>query len=508
MIGVSPNTSHASDTLTGTVTLSYKASSGKLSVTLESEQSLSSSATYTWYKDASVISTTTSSTYYPSDDGTYSVKITDTDSYSGSLTSNTITLYVVTATTDSSSSGSATYKFSNSYGLYKAGDTVSVKATVSSGYDVSNWTTDVSGVKISATDNPVKFTMPAQDVQVTATITASRTISISNGSADKYSAKEGDIVSIQADEISGKKFSSWTSSGGGSFEDSTSEITRFTMPDSNVVITANYVDSSDEDEDVNTNTIADATRVVYTVLDDAGYTVKVEHHSQGPLCDAAFKEARASNWLVLDYFNITINGSLTTYETSSPVRICLTIPDDLQQEGRIWSMICISRNGQPYTFSDEDSDDTTITFSTDRFYAFAMCYTDYTEPEEEEETDTDLFEEEEESTGLTNVSTVHNISESQTVGSQIYDSSESEFVTSTTSDGNTTYTGNTSDSFNGNTDTTADDSSYLDSQTVNDSSSQDSSITTNSQSSDVNIGSNKKSSIQKSNGSQIPTLTL
>ena len=47
--------------------------------------------------------------------------------------------------------------------------------------------------------------------------------------------------------------------------------------------------------------------------------------------------------------------------------------------GRKWRMVCVSRNGSIYSFPDEDMSDSTITFSPDRFYAYAMAYNDIKE---------------------------------------------------------------------------------------------------------------------------------
>jgi hypothetical protein len=142
------------------------------------------------------------------------------------------------------------------------------------------------------------------------------------------------------------------------------------------------------------------------------------------LCDAAFKYAQGHDWLVTDYFNLTLNHSFTTYEIGNPIRIQLTIPDDLIQPARHWRMVCVSRNGSIYSFDDEDTSDNTITFSPNRFYAYAMCYNDI-QPSQEEE----IVEEPEENPDVIPepeiveapaTSAFHSAAESQTSASAIH----------------------------------------------------------------------------------------
>lgn len=121
---------------------------------------------------------------------------------------------------------------------------------------------------------------------------------------------------------------------------------------------------------------ADAIFTEYEVLENSGYEVNMYHSFQGPLCEQAFQLAQGNDWLVTDYFNVSINNNLNIYEIASHVRIRVTIPEELRKHDRTWYMICVSRYGTAYTFEDEDEDDETITFTANRFYAYAMCYTD------------------------------------------------------------------------------------------------------------------------------------
>ena len=176
---------------------------------------------------------------------------------------------------------------------------------------------------------------------------------------------------------------------------------------------------AEEEEDL-TETVtqpkqtADAIYTEYEVLDDGGYTVNMYHSLQGPLCDQAFVLAQGNKWLVTDYFNISINNNLRIYEIASYVRLKVKIPRDLVKKGRTWWMIAISRNGMPYYFDDEDEDDTTITFSTNRFYAYAMCYTD--EPQEKKKAEEPVKEED-----ASPRSRMHTITDSKTISGKAKD---------------------------------------------------------------------------------------
>lgn len=239
--------------------------------------------------------------------------------------------------------------------------------------------------------------MPAANCTITCTVKASYIIHIYGGTADKYVAYVGDPVTVTASEVDGKKFTKWVCSGT-SVLNATEKITSFTMPSTNVTIRAEFEELTEEDKKAGEMKYTSATEkdtwgqdipfsdpsfLKYTVTRHNNYKVRMYHKSQGPICDAAFKLARGSDSLILNYFNLVINDSLSIYETPGPVTVVLTIPADLQREGRNWRMICISRYGYAYSFPDQDEDDSTITFSPDRFYAFAMAFNDLPKAEEE-----------------------------------------------------------------------------------------------------------------------------
>lgn len=368
-----------SESLTGNLSINYSASTGKLSALYDGNLTLSGSETYTWYCDGNAVSTNKS--YSPTKDGGYYCTLKDTSLYTGQITSKTIILYKASG---------QNLTFDNSYGLYESGDYVSVSIAQTDNQVVSNWKVSAAGVAIPETGNTVSFRMPAQNVTVTTTLKTKVQITVNGGTADKYEAFQGDSVTIVASEVSGKQFVSWSSSGG-RLADANSKTTTLTVANSNVTVTANFNGTTTSTTNNNNNNNndsynnnynnynngkANAINTVYSVLDNQGYNIQFYHHTQGPLCDAAFKYAQGYDWLVTDYFNLTVNNSFTTYEINNPLKIQLTIPDDLIKAGRNWRMVCVSRGGQVYTFPDEDSNDSTITFSPNRFYAYAMCYND------------------------------------------------------------------------------------------------------------------------------------
>ena len=166
-----------------------------------------------------------------------------------------------------------------------------------------------------------------------------------------------------------------------------------TLAAGGMILTASAQDTILENESVTeSRQEADAVYTEFEVLEDSGYDVNMYHSFQGPLCEAAFALAQGQDWLVTDYFNLSINNNLNIYEIASHVRLRIKIPQELQKYERTWYMICISRNGTAYTFEDEDDSEETITFTANRMYAYAMCYTDdpskrYEKNEEKEEVD-------------------------------------------------------------------------------------------------------------------------
>jgi uncharacterized repeat protein (TIGR02543 family) len=132
---------------------------------------------------------------------------------------------------------------------YAAGVAVSIKAVPGAGYHFVNWTAP-AGSFASASAATTTFTMPAQDVTVTAnfevgveyTLTMAASPIMGGTVYDVTGTSpynQGEVVSIQAVAASGYQFVGWTAPAG-SFVNALAPATTFTMPAQNVVVTATF----------------------------------------------------------------------------------------------------------------------------------------------------------------------------------------------------------------------------------------------------------------------------
>lgn len=132
------------------------------------------------------------------------------------------------------------------------GTVITLTATPASGYKFGSWSvTDEADNMITVTDN--KFTMPASDVLVTATFDAIVYYDIvvddstANGTiaASAATAEEGAVITLTATPASGYKLGSWTVTDNA---DNPVTVTdnKFTMPASDVLVTATFVVDSGE----------------------------------------------------------------------------------------------------------------------------------------------------------------------------------------------------------------------------------------------------------------------
>jgi hypothetical protein len=133
---------------------------------------------------------------------------------------------------------------------YPAGVQVSIQAVAASGYHFANWTAP-AGSFANASSATTTFTMPGQDVTVTAnfevgvsgyTLTMAASPIMGGTAYDVTGASpysEGEIVSIQAVAASGYQFAGWAAPAG-SLANAYAAATTFTMPAQNVVVTATF----------------------------------------------------------------------------------------------------------------------------------------------------------------------------------------------------------------------------------------------------------------------------
>jgi uncharacterized repeat protein (TIGR02543 family) len=132
---------------------------------------------------------------------------------------------------------------------YAAGVGVSIQAVAASGYSFVGWTAPAGGFT-NPDSATTTFTMPAQDVTITAnfevggeyTLTMAASPVMGGTAYDVTGASpysEGEIVSIQATAASGYQFAGWAAPSG-SFANAYAAATTFTMPAQDVVVTATF----------------------------------------------------------------------------------------------------------------------------------------------------------------------------------------------------------------------------------------------------------------------------
>jgi hypothetical protein len=132
---------------------------------------------------------------------------------------------------------------------YAAGVQVSIQAVAAPGHRFVNWTAP-AGSFTSASSATTAFTMPSQDVTVTAnfevggayTLTMAASPVMGGTAYDVTGGSpynEGEVVSIQAVAASGYQFAGWAAPAG-SFANAYASATTFTMPAQNVVVTATF----------------------------------------------------------------------------------------------------------------------------------------------------------------------------------------------------------------------------------------------------------------------------
>jgi len=155
------------------------------------------------------------------------------------------TTYELTMAADPEAGGTATDLTNAS--PYAAATVVNIQAVANPGYRFVNWTAP-AGTFANATAATTTFTMPAQNVTVTANFVAvySLTMAVAPGGsgtatdltgASPYKANT--VVNIQAVANPGYRFVNWTAPAG-TFANATAATTTFTMPAQNVTVTANF----------------------------------------------------------------------------------------------------------------------------------------------------------------------------------------------------------------------------------------------------------------------------
>ena len=118
-------------------------------------------------------------------------------------------------------------------------NTVTITANAAqAGYKFKNWTTSDGVSFANASNATTTFTMPAKDVTVTANYEKiNYTVSVTGGTASKTTANYGDVITLTPSAApTGQVFDKWTVTP----NTVTISGNQFTMPASNVTITASY----------------------------------------------------------------------------------------------------------------------------------------------------------------------------------------------------------------------------------------------------------------------------
>lgn len=128
-----------------------------------------------------------------------------------------------------------------------AGTVITITAAEpAAGYAFDYWTVDTQNVTLTdASASVTTFTMPAADVTLTAVYKQVQyAVTVENGSSSQSYYYYGDTVTITSNyPASGMEFSTWTATSGNvTFADASRATTTFTMPASDVTVSASYED--------------------------------------------------------------------------------------------------------------------------------------------------------------------------------------------------------------------------------------------------------------------------
>jgi len=202
-------------------------------------------------------------------------------------------------------------------GSFAAGATVTITATVPSGQTFQNWTVDSGGVTLAnANSSSTTFTMPTNDVTVTANFSTTYTVTVNNGTGGGSYA-EGATVTITATVPSGQVFVNWTvDSGDITLANAYSQNTTFTMPANAVTVTANFTTpvigdgTGDIDSRRYTVEVYSITSATYTYLSDTYGSKTYEDFQRADII------SKTGTSLVNSYTNQTFQNVISVYSNS------------------------------------------------------------------------------------------------------------------------------------------------------------------------------------------------
>ncbi|MDD3045525.1 MAG: GLUG motif-containing protein [Candidatus Delongbacteria bacterium] len=192
-------------------------------------------------------------------------------------------LYTLTMSSSNILYGTATDNTGT--GPYSAGTIVSITAVPESGYVFTGWESSGGGSFGNVNLETTTFTMPGENVTVTAGFAQGYDLSVipddpAHGSAIDYTDDnpytEGSVITIIAAPAAGYEFQYWTSSGGGTFDNESEIITTFTMPAQNVTLTANFYAVYDLTVTVNNPGMGSATDLTGSNPYPAGFPISIQ----------------------------------------------------------------------------------------------------------------------------------------------------------------------------------------------------------------------------------------
>lgn len=151
-------------------------------------------------------------------------------------------------TVSSTTGGSVTTPGEGTF-YYYAGTQIQLLAEADTGYGFVNWTANPAVTFGDASAASTTFTMPTQDVAVTAHFAVTHELDmaadpVAGGDAIDVAGEgayaAGATVRIRAEPATGYGFVSWTADGPVTFQDATTEETTFTMPAQAVTVIAHF----------------------------------------------------------------------------------------------------------------------------------------------------------------------------------------------------------------------------------------------------------------------------
>jgi len=237
---------------------------------------------------------------------------------------------------------------SSGSGVYRVGDMVSLDGGTNSNYDFVNWTVTQGSLTLTNPNSvTTSFTMPDSNLTLQAnwaslyslTVDASYA-GVGNTGAGSYTS--GSAVNINAGSRPGYTFTGWTSNAGGSFANANSVTTTYTMPGSNVTVTASWTalsmtvsfDRNNTDACIGPSALSmpvsfDSAYGTLATITSYGYRFEGWYTapSGGSLVTSTTLVTSLTNhtlyahWTALGNLEIGNNGALYTIMATSPVSI-------------------------------------------------------------------------------------------------------------------------------------------------------------------------------------------